>query len=61
MLRGEHSAVLLTVIKQPFVIMIFVFSIFEWPLNTGFNVDGLIKSIISRGFPLKIEIIYFDF
>ena len=38
MLQGEHSAILLTFIKLPFVIKIFVFSIFEWPLKTGFTV-----------------------
>ena len=39
MLQGEHSAILSTFIKLPFVIlMIFVLSIFEWPLNTGFTV-----------------------
>ena len=30
MLQGEHSAILSTFIKQPFVIKIFL-SIFEWP------------------------------
>ena len=38
MLQGEHSAILLTFIKLPFVIQIFVLSIFEWPLKTGFTV-----------------------
>ena len=38
MLRGEHSAILSTFIKLPFVIKIFVLSIFEWPLKTGFSV-----------------------
>ena len=38
MLQGEHSATLLTFIKLPFVIKIFVLSIFEWPLMTGFSV-----------------------
>ena len=38
MLQGEHSAILLTFIKLPFVIKIFVLSIFEWPFYTGFNV-----------------------
>ena len=38
MLHLEHSAILLTFIKLPFVIKIFVLSIFEWPLNTGFAV-----------------------
>ena len=34
----EHSAKLLTFIKLPFVIKIFVLSIFEWPFHTGFTV-----------------------
>ena len=38
MLRGEHSAILSTFIKLPFVIKIFVLSHFEWPLMTGFTV-----------------------
>ena len=33
MLHGEHSAILLTFIKIPFVIKIFVLSIFEWPFT----------------------------
>ena len=37
----EHSAVLSTFIKLPFVIKIFVLSIFEWPLRTGFTVKYL--------------------
>ena len=32
--RWEHSAVLSTFIKLPFVIKIFVLSIFEWPFYT---------------------------
>ena len=31
------SAILLTFIKLPFVIKIFVLSIFEWPFYTGFT------------------------
>ena len=38
MLQGEHSAILSTFIKLPFVIKTFVLSIFEWPLKTGFTV-----------------------
>ena len=34
----EHSAILLTFIKLPSVIKIFVLSIFEWPFYTGFTV-----------------------
>ena len=35
MLQGEHFAILLTFIKLPFVIKIFVLSICEWPFKTG--------------------------
>ena len=38
MLQGEHSAILSTCIKLPFVIKIFVLSLFEWLLKTGFTV-----------------------
>ena len=38
MLQWEHSAILSTFIKLPFVIKIFVLSIFEWSLKTGFTV-----------------------
>ena len=38
MLQGEHSAILSTFIKLPFVMKIFVLSIFEWPFYTGFTV-----------------------
>ena len=35
----QHSAILSTfIIKLPFVIKIFVLSIFEWPLKAGFTV-----------------------
>ena len=37
MLQGEHSAILLTFIKLPFVIKIFDLSFFEWPFYTGFT------------------------
>ena len=36
----EHSALLSTFKKIPFVIKIFVLSILEWPLKTGFTVKG---------------------
>ena len=38
MLQGEHHAILSTFIELPFVITIFVSSIFEWPFYTGFTV-----------------------
>ena len=39
MLPLEHSAILSTFIKLPFAIKIFVLSIFEWLLKTGFTVS----------------------
>ena len=38
MLQGEHSAILSTFIKLPFVIKIFVLSLFERPFYSGFTV-----------------------
>ena len=40
MLQGEHSAILSTFIKLPFVIKIFVLAIFEWPCYTGFTIPA---------------------
>ena len=37
---GEHSAILSTFIKLPFVIKMFVMSIFEWLFYTGFTVHN---------------------
>ena len=37
MLQGEHSAILSTFIKLPFVNKIFVLSNFEWPFDIGFT------------------------
>ena len=39
MLQGEHSAILSTFIKIQIAIKVFVLSIFEWPLKTGFTVS----------------------
>ena len=36
--NGEHSAIRSTFIELPFVIKIFVLSIFEWPFYPGFTV-----------------------
>ena len=36
--KGEHSATLFTFIQLPFAIKIFVLSIFEWSLQTGYTV-----------------------
>ena len=43
MLPLEHSAILSSFIKQPFVIKIFVLSIFEWQFFTGFTVQFLLS------------------
>ena len=42
--QGEHSAILSTFIKIPFVIKNFVLSIFEWPFYTGFTVITVLHS-----------------
>ena len=39
--QGEHSAILSTFIKLPFVNKIFVLSIFEWPFYTGFTINTI--------------------
>ena len=41
----EHSAILSTFIKLPFVFKTFVLSIFEWPLKTGFTFTGFLSLI----------------
>ena len=46
----EHSAILSTFIKLPFVFKIFVLSIFEWRLKTGFTV-----TVITSGFLFGLE------
>ena len=46
MLQGEHSAILSTSIKLPFVMKTFVLSVFEWPLKTGSTVHNLVLTFI---------------
>ena len=46
--KGEHSAILLTFIKLPFVIKIFVLSIFELPFYTGFTVISFEKTMLTN-------------
>ena len=48
-LQGEHSAILLTFMKLPFVIKIFVLSIFEWPFYTAFIVY-IFNPLCTNGF-----------
>ena len=68
MLQGEHSAVLSTFIKLPFITKIFVLSIFEWLFYTAGHVitgnlnvipDARVCNIISKGpkyrFPSNID------
>ena len=43
LLQGEHSAILSTFIKLPFVIKVFVLSMFECRLKTGFTVSLVFK------------------
>ena len=43
MLQGEHSAILPTFIKLPFVTKTFVLSIFEWPFYTGFTKESILQ------------------
>ena len=43
--RMLHSAILSTFIKLPFVIKIFVLSIFELPFYTGFTVHVFIRAV----------------
>ena len=44
----EHSEILSTFIKLPFVFKIFVLSIFEWPLKSGFTVNALFLFTMDR-------------
>ena len=49
----EHSAILSTFIKLPFVFKTFVLSFFEWPLKTGFTVfysfnDSFLEGLVTR-------------
>ena len=44
----EHSAILLTFIKLPFVCKTFVLPIFEWPLKTGFTVFTILAFLAGK-------------
>ena len=56
MLQGEHSAILLTFIKLPFVIKNFVLSIFEWQLKTGFTVYYFSRSLLLQTRPHRATV-----
>ena len=51
MLRGEHSAIPSTFIKLPFVIKIFVLSIFKWPIYPGVTVVSYQKGLYKQSRP----------
>ena len=64
MLQGEHSAILSTFIKLPFVIKIFFFVCFECFFNTGFsevvvlfdqNVSGKPTCFVAYFFCLSLD------
>ena len=57
MLQGEHSAILSTFIKLPFVIKLFVLTIFEWKFYTGFTVViiRILRTFINSG-PLELSV-----
>ena len=60
MLQGEHSAILSTFIKLPFVIKIFVLSIFEWLFyynlsNDVYHCKSFIDILTIRD---KVEILH---
>ena len=64
MLQGEHSAILSTFTKLPFVILIFVLSIFtnRVAFYTGFTVMGKFKKNVTVQFsyPHALNMEYFD-
>ena len=53
MLQWEHSAILLTFIKLPFVTKTFVLTFFEWLLKTSFTVCA--ASQLPGGGPTDVD------
>ena len=49
MLQGEHSTILSTFIKLPFIFKIFVLSIFERQFYTSFTVHSIFLNLICEG------------
>ena len=49
MLHGEHPAILSTFVKLPLAIKIFVLSLFEWSLKTGFTVIFHMSTPLDAG------------
>ena len=58
MLQGKHSAIMSTFIKLAFVIKIFVLSIFEWPLKTGFIVFSVSTMYKARLWSTTVIALY---
>ena len=58
MLPFEHSAILSNLIKLPFVIKIFVLSIFERPFHTGFTVYDLLQEITRKASSFDVGTYY---
>ena len=56
--QGEHPVILLTFVSLPFVITIFVLSIFEWHLKTDFTVFLLYKKLEQTERPHKVTVFY---
>ena len=54
--QGDHFAILSTFIRLPFVIKIFVLSIFEWPFYTGFTKFNFYTNIVNLVNPNKTQI-----
>ena len=60
MLQAEHSAILSNFIKLPFVIKIFVLSIFEWPFYTGLLYDISFWTFLSLCFKLLSSLLFIE-
>ena len=56
MLKGEHSAILSTFIRLPFIIKIFILSIFEWPFYKGFTIRLSVLSQVIIQLCVKVKI-----
>ena len=61
MLQREHFAILLTFIKPPFVIKIFVLSIFKWPFYKGLLYSFLFLNLHVNGVVLGLNGIFNNF
>ena len=55
MLHGEHSAILLTFIKLPFVIKIFILSIFEWQVLLYVHIPIYLSHTLLAGYLINYK------